>query len=230
MHKNKNKSSYFLIIILAFFIGLFFLIKLIKIKNIECKSQYGPCSNEAQVFLKNLEGKKLSEVRKSIKQYLKEGLVIVDFEAHFKLPNKYEVNIIERKSKYALSFNDNQKLILVDSEGYILSFVENTSLPIVKTSIKPENAGDRVNNATLFSLELMNDLYKIYEIKEGEIKEDSFVVKLNSGERVIFPLEEDREILLSSLTLILSKLNSVKDDLTINVSTIDLRFKNPVLR
>lgn len=230
MRKNKNKSSYFLITIPLFFAGIFFLTGLIKIKKIECKSQYGPCSNEAQVFLENLEGKKLFEVRKSIKGYLREGLVVLDFEAHFKLPDKYEINIIERKPTYALAFNENQKVILVDSDGYIISFVENTSLPIVKTNIKPKNAGEKVEDTVLFSLELMNDLYKTYQVKEGEIKEDSFIVKLNSGERAIFPLIGDREILLSSLTLILSKLNSLEDDPTMNISTIDLRFKNPVLR
>lgn len=230
MRKKKRKFPLSSILIFLVVIASIFLVSSIKIERITCSNQYGSCSKEAETFLRSLEGQKLFFVRRSVKTFLKEGLVIVDYTASFKLPNKYVVNIIERKPKYALLFKETFQATLVDDDGYILAFVENTSLPLVKTKFKPGNTGEKVDSTSLFVLKLMADLNSFYQVKEGELTEDGFKVKLNSGENVIFPLTGDKEILLSSLAITLSKLNSMKDDPTMIINTIDLRFKNPVLR
>jgi len=222
------KTPYILFLFLIIACVYFF--NFIKINKITCKSQYGPCSKEVEIYLEGLESQKLSFVRKNIKTYLKEGLMVVDYTTSYKLPNIYEVYIIERKTTHALLFGIGSQIALVDDDGYILSFVESSSLPIVKTYSKTGNAGDKVEEEALFALKLMTDLHFYYQVNEGEITKDGMKIELNSGKKAIFPLNGDKGILLSSLGLILSKLNSVDDDLKMSINTIDLRFKNPVLR
>ncbi len=225
------KNPYFILLLLLAVIVFF--INSIKIHHINCKSQYGPCSREAQTFLDGLEGKSLAAVRKSIKGFLKDGLVVKDYTASYKVPNKYEIRIIERKPMYALLFSQTSQIALVDDEGYALSFEENTSLPLVKTERDPQSIIETVDDETLFALKLMRDMHFFYQVNEGEMDDDSLRMKLNSGERVIFPLNGDKGILLASLGLVLSRLNSIDNDLKIEtgiINTIDLRFNNPVLR
>ena len=74
----------------------------------------------------------------------------------------------------------------------------------------------------------------MYQINIGEIINDSLVIELDSGTKVLFPLEGDKQILLGALRLIDSKVTTEGEELSgvdgQVVETIDLRYKNPVLR
>ena len=77
-------------------------------------------------------------------------------------------------------------------------------------------------------------MFSTYQVQDGEIIDSNLVVEVTGGRSVIFPLQGDKEVLMGSLNLILSRLNSEDEKSRIegaeNVEIIDLRFKNPVLK
>jgi len=202
-------------VIVIFVVLIFFLVpRLIKIAKIECESQYGVCPEEAQLAISNLQFTNLSEAKKQVKNSLKDNLLISDYSMQYAFPDKLKISILLKKARFAVYNKDSGEYLLVGGNGQVLGSTDSTSLPTVVQS------GDTPN---LLALSLMEGVFAMYQIGEGEIVSDSLVVELPSGKRVIFPLGEDKdkEVLLGSLRLIFS---NVQD------KEIDLRFKNPVLR
>lgn len=207
--------------------------RFVKINSVYCKSQYGPCNFNLQKSLDQFQTKSLSDSRKGLENLLETDDSIDEYTIHFKLPDRLEVNVLEKKAFIALKNENSDLAILVDKDGYGISFQENTSLPLVTTYKDLPDVGESVDKRTLFAMNLMSDLFVLYGVRTGEMLPDGLVVDLTSGERVIFPLEGDKQILSASLTVILNKLKQGGDDTRIelgSVREIDLRFKNPVLR
>ena len=66
----------------------------------------------------------------------------------------------------------------------------------------------------------------MYQVGCGVISNDTLVVDMKDGFKVIFPLEGDEQVLLGSLRLIYSKIQTSNLN---NYKQVDLRFANPVL-
>lgn len=68
------------------------------------------------------------------------------------------------------------------------------------------------------------------------MENNSLLVELNDYPKIIFPLEGDREVLVGTAIFILSKINKIGisdgkiADIQSRISTIDLRYKNPVIK
>jgi cell division septal protein FtsQ len=167
----------------------------------------------------------LFEAKKELKTVLTSDVLVTDFSFQFKLPNTLQVNLLERKPKFALKKRGSGAFALVDSRGIVVSYQDTSALPVLIMSDTPPNVGEMVSDKTLFALEILSDIFSMYQVKSGDLEDESLVIELKGGLRVIFPLEADRKVLLGSLRLILSRLNEES-----NVSTIDLRYKNPVLK
>jgi len=207
----------------------------ITIEEIACSSQWGPCNNQVSSYFDSLEGKNIFKTKKLINSYFEENSSVVNFSIQYQIPNKYKVNVIERSPHFALFFVNHNKnvLSLVDFEGYVLAFQETSSFPLVETTKTPANVGEKVDSRTLFSLEIVGYLKDFYEIEKGVITNESLEVTFKNGIKVLFPTVGDKELLVSSLGVILTKLNSGEVDSNIDIdsiNTIDLRFNNPVLR
>lgn len=209
---------------------VFALPRVMKITSIVCKSQYGPCSEGLAYKLASLQGQSLSAVKKSLKLVLGSEPAISNYSFQLKLPPSLEVNLVEDKALFALTASDKKHFFLVDNGGVVVRIQDNSNLPLVILGENPPNVGEKVNPKSLFALQTVSDLYRLYQIKEGRLVNDSLETYLPSGQKVIFPLEGDRELLVGSLALIISRLNQADKDSNIKVSVIDLRFKNPVLR
>ncbi|RLC32944.1 hypothetical protein DRH13_00650 [Candidatus Woesebacteria bacterium] len=228
---------FFGFILLAIFVSLFILVpKKLKINNITCQSQFGPCNTSILGLIdKTSNGNKsLDEVKKELHGILANSILISDYSFHFQFPNKIEVNLIERKPKYALKAKGTDSYALVDKEGHVIYFQDLTGLPVLITTEPPPNVGETVSNKTFFALEVLYGMFSSYQVREGKIEDESLVIELSQGPKVIFPLEGENEILLGSLRLVLSKLNNDDQDSKIEnvsgASIIDLRFKNPVIK
>lgn len=250
MARRKKRGSNTInlkIIVLVIFLllagGLYYAIpRYVKINSTTCKSQYGPCSKRVEEKLEEVKGQNLFDTKESLDDFLSKETMISDFNMHFKLPDRFEVNILTRKPVFALAYEEGNAAALIDKNGYVLSFQEKTSLPAVETENTPPDVGNKVPEKELFSLRLMSDLYEFYQVSEGKMEKDGLTIELGTGERVIFPLEGDRQVLIASLSVILSKLNNEADDTRIKNDdgdivgscapgcTIDLRYKNPVIR
>ncbi len=201
--------------------------RIIKIGEIKCQSQFGPCNINVEASVNEVEkrNRSLYEAKRELQNILADDILVSDYSFQFKLPNTLEVNLLERKPKYAVRQKETNSFALIDSDGYVIYFQETTTLPVLIVSEAPPNVGSIVSEKNLFSLELLYNLFSSYQIRTGIVENESLVIELNQGPRVIFPLEGDREVLLGSLRLILSRLNDSGQ-----VSTIDLRFKNPIIK
>lgn len=233
----KYVKAFFGFILLAVFVSLFFVVpKKLKIKDIACQSQFGPCNTNILGFINKVENgeKSLSDVKKELHGILSSSILISDYSFHFQFPNKIEVNLIERKPKYAVKAEGTDSYALIDKEGYVIYFHDLTGLPVLLTTEPPPNVGEIISDKTFFALEILYGMFSSYQVREGVIEDESLVIELSQGPRVIFPLEGEKEILLGSLMLVLSKLNNDGQDSKIEnvsgASIIDLRFKNPVIK
>ena len=219
------------------FVGLFFVIpKKLKIKKIVCQSQFGPCSASVLGSIDKIENgeKNLNDVKKELQGILSSSALVSDYSLHFQFPNIVEVNLLERKPEYAIKAKDTDSHALIDKEGHVIYFQDLTGLPVLITTEPPPNVGEVVSDKTFFALEILYGMFSSYQVREGKIENESLVIELSQGPKVIFPLEGEKDILLGSLRLVLSKLNNDGQDSKIEnvsgASIIDLRFKNPVIK
>lgn len=231
--KKGKKTFLILILVAGFLTGGFYSTRYLIIKDITCKSQYGPCRESLEKILKGSVGKSIFKAREELKINLKNELLVSDFSIHFTLPNSLQISVLERKANFALANMENSQFALVDEDGYVLSIRDEISLPIVKIDKTLPSVEERVSDEMLFSLKLTREMYIFYQTREAFLTSEGLVINLKTGEKVIFPLGKDRQVLLASLDVILSKLNSSESNSTIgknSVNTIDLRFENPVVR
>ena len=207
-----------------------FVPKFIRIDEVVCVSQFGPCVLDDKLSL--LAGKSLDEVKKEVSNVLSQEDSIADFSIQFKIPGTLEVAVIEKKPKFALKDSSADLLALVDKEGKVLKIVEESSLPRVTTAGRLPNVGERVKEESFFALNILYNLAASYAVVAGRIENNALVVNLPQGYKVVFPLSGDKDVLLGALRLLIERLNEGGKDSRINggVTEIDLRFKNPVLK
>ncbi len=229
----KYLKFIFPIIILILLVGSIVLVpRLILIKHISCQSQYGNCFNSLEEKLKGAEGKSLREAKKEIEDILKNDLSLSDYSTQFKIPDTLKISLLEDKPKFTLKSLSKNVYGLVNKSGVVLKIEDNSTLPCVEVEGSIPNVGEKVSEKDFFALKIVSGLYSLYQIDKGKIQNESLLVELKNGIKVIFPLEGDKDVLLGALRVILNRLNEDEKESKINkvVYEIDLRFKNPVLR
>lgn len=235
MKKKNNllKKTKFLAIPFALIlvVVLFFLApKVLKVNNISCNNQYGPCSSYLTEKLDKFHGSSYGDAKKEIRKILENEIAVSDYSQHYRIPNILVVDIIEKKPSYSILGTDKGVYASVDSEGVILRLEDTTNLPYIKVEEKVGNLGDKVTENNLFALRIMEKVFSAYSVKTGVIKDDTLFVELTTPVSVIFPLSGDPDLLMASLDLIIRRLKAEGELSKIEIDTIDLRYKNPVLR
>ena len=226
---KRAKKSYVAIGVLAILVIASVSISgIIPVKKISCESQFGPCRKQVEDALSKYQGESLRKAKKQITSLLTTEVFIESFDVRFTLPANLKVYVIEKKPVYALNDLEKQAIALTDKEGYIVSIVETTNLPVLSGRGLFGGVGEKVDGETLFGLAVVSDMFQFYQVKEGVLGKSGLTVELKEGSTVIFPLEGDRAVLISSLRLIISKLEEEGEGKSKGV-TIDLRFKNPVV-
>ena len=213
---------------------IFSLPKLVKINQIFCLNQYGNCGDYFLLKIKDFEGQSLFNSKKSLTKYLTNEPSIEEFSLVYKFPDKIQAMIIEKKAKFALKDINQNFYVLIDENGLVLRIQNSSTLPYVITDEMFKNVGEKVSSKEKFALDLIYDFSITYQLHLGIIKNDSLTVELPKGLQLIFPLEGDKTLLLSSLNAILERLNTGAKDTKIEkakiVKSIDLRFKNPIIK
>lgn len=220
-------------ILLIFFLFFPFLVlpRLIKVKKVECHSQYGLCSNELLIKVNSVLGDSIDGAKKKAAEVFKNTQLIENYSFRFKLPSTLRIDLILKKPKYALYSKETKEIVVVDGKGVVLEKATDTNLPHVTISDNLPNVGEVVDSKKIFALEIIHSIYYLYQVKSGEIINDSLEVIIPGSAKIIFPLGGERDILLGSIKLILSRLNQDENSLKIGkVKEIDLRYKNPVIR
>lgn len=199
----------------------------IKVKII-CKSQFGGCPSEIQSITGKSSNKSIFAAKREIKKNLSGNYLVSDYSFQFKLPDILLVNLIVKKPFAAIVDNTSKNAYLVGADGKILSVSGGTTLPAVFTDNINKKPGDNIEGGQLFALKIVSGVFEMYQVRSGILQNNTLLVELPAGTRVIFPLEGDTDILLGSLRLIYSRIQSA--DYAGKYKEIDLRFKNPVLR
>jgi hypothetical protein len=205
------------------------------IKSITCTSQNGECSQRIKNGIGQYVGMTLPASQRSVRDFLTHELVSKEMTIRYKYPSTLAISVIETKPVFALSNNDENNFRLLDTEGNVLSEANETNMPYANISGDLPAVGTKVNEGYVFTLGLLSDLSSSYQISKGELTDAGLLVELPTKTKVLFPLEGDRELLLGSFILVINQLNSVKvgstmEKVEINGKTLDLRYKNPVIR
>ncbi len=232
--KSALKIVLPLVFISAVIVPVYAIPKVIKISQIVCATQFGPCSEEIANKLSAIEGKDLPQTKSEVDNYLDNLSFVSKHNSRFLLPSTLKVDLLVKKAQYSLQSGYGQ-LALVDKDGYVLSYNEASLLPSLETSSTPPSVGSKVDDKELFSLKLLGYLNRLYGVNKGQIQGESLNVILNQGPKVILPLYGDDKVLVGGLVLIMNQLNNDAFDSKMKIDcgancTVDLRFKNPVIK
>ena len=209
------------VILLVFVVGLsVFLPRALKITSIDCKSQYGPCDIELTKEITQLRGKNYLEAKKKLGKILVDNSKVKSFSLSFTFPQTFTINLVQTKAIAAIY--ENEEYVLLNDTGLIVSEVSETDLP---TAVVTPNSSFDAQSHYIFVANLMQKMFLVYGVKIAVIEKDYINFDLNMGKKIYFPLEGDVDILMGSLQVILSRLNSESD-----YRIIDLRFKNPIIK
>ena len=196
---------------------VFFTIRNFKVAKIICVSQYGECIPGVREKLESFGECSYSACKRSIKAILASEPNINRYSYQLKNPTTIEVLVEERRPVFSLK-GTNQKW---------------SDLPSLTIDGPLPNPGQNVSVEILSGLELVMGVGKLHDIEVSKIENLYLRVYLKNGYKIIFPLGGDRDFLLGATVLILNELN--KDEMSSKIEvgqlkTIDLRFKNPVLK
>ena len=212
---------------------VFFTIRNFKVAKIICVSQYGECIPGVREKLESFGECSYSACKRSIKAILASEPNINRYSYQLKNPTTIEVLVEERRPVFSLKGTNQKWSALVDENGLVLEITESSELPSLTIDGPLPNPGQNVSVEILSGLELVMGVGKLHDIEVSKIENLYLRVYLKNGYKIIFPLGGDRDFLLGATVLILNELN--KDEMSSKIEvgqlkTIDLRFKNPVLK
>jgi hypothetical protein len=212
-------------------LAIFLIPRKIIISKIKCESQYGPCSDILSTKLSSWQGKNYQRVQGEIKQYLTKAPSVSTSSLQYNFPDILVVHVLARKPQVALTSEGTGFSFLLDKDGLVVDKVSSSNLPTIITTYDLPSLGKKVDDTTFFVQEILSGVFYMEGVKRGTLEKDSFTIPLPEGLTLIFPIKGDRDVLLGAARLILSRLNNPSDASKIGkVSTIDLRYKNPVLK
>lgn len=230
---KKYKVYIILFLIVAVFCIAVRLITSISISDISCRSQYGECSQPIKEKLENVRNCRLLACKKNIDTVLSGVWLVDDYRYQLKLPPKIEVFLVEKKPKYSITSRSLNLSAQLDSEGMVLDIREDSKLPGYIIEGNLPNPGTTVSEGENFALQLIYGASLIQDIEKSTLEDNLLSVDMVGGINILFPLDGDRDFILGSLALILNQLKKESLDSKIEsgqISIIDLRYKNPVLR
>ncbi len=213
---------------------IYFIPKIIKIRvnEITCSNQYGACDKELLETFQKLTGKELVIVKDEIRGVLSNNIIIDKYLVSYRFPDKLEINVIEKKPLFAVKTSEG--FYLVSKNGTILKKTDFTNLPVIELAVGGYTTGAMVDDNVLFSLEIVREMSSYYSVKNSLYGENVVKVQLKDGPLIIFPSSGDIQLLIGSANLVLLELNSGYQDTRIDnrkpVKSVDLRYKNPVLK
>jgi len=213
--------SILLIVIFTFFIPSA-IKKLVRINKIECVSQFGSCSYN---FLTGDYG----FVKRQIEDTLRNNIEVNSYLIQYKIPSTVRVDLVLKRPKYSVK-NSSGVYYILDKDGVVIKVSNQSDLLNIDHDVDHE-IGDKVSNEVLFALKLISKVQVINGILVSKIENNILIIELNNGIKIMLPLEGDIDVLAGSLRLIFSRLNEGSQGIRIeDVSEIDLRFKNVILR
>lgn len=217
-----RRIIFLVILLLITVLGAYLFFFKIKITTIRCKSQFGPCSKSIEDLTQKSLHLTVLSARKSLENVLSGEDKINKFKLHYLFPNTYTIDVVENKGEVAVSGNTTGPFKLFSREGVYIDEVADTSLP--KVLVKASRVNDKdIKSAIIITY----NLSKIYSVSLAELTSEGLAANV-SGLTITFPLDRDIDVILGSLQLILSRLNTLSENH--KISSVDLRYENPVIK
>ena len=97
--------------------------------------------------------------------------MVRDFSIQYKILDNLNIYLLIEKAKFCLKSDNYDVYSLIDRDGETLELKKDCNLPVVNISDKIPNVGEKVSDSILSSLNLINQIFISYNIKEGKIIE-----------------------------------------------------------
>lgn len=215
-----------LLLILAIGVALLGRSGAVWVTSISCSTQYGPCSGEEEEKLQEFLGKNIFTLSGGeVKERFLGDFTIRQVLVEKRFPANLRVVLEKRKPLVALRSKSlaQDGVFLVDRDGVILDFVEQSPLPHL-TDGGNFVVGGNVDDKFLQAVTLLSLTFKAQQSTLGEVQDDFMTVKVGETE-VRYSLERDPKVSVGALQLIMTR-SRIDGKLP---KTADLRYSNPVL-
>jgi len=214
-----------LLAIAALVVGAVFVPRFLVIRTVGCSNQFGLCDAELKSNLEDVRGMSLLDGERKAREILSQDPQVVNSAVTYLVPGSLEIKTIVKKPEVATTL-DGTEYFIYDTFNEFVERTPQTELPILIIEDNREEP---------FARELFRALFRYYGLREGRLTHQGLEVQLDGGVLVIFPKNGDIDILLGSLSIVLSRLNTLSENPTMNSTgrnfrELDLRFSRPVLR
>ncbi len=226
----KNFALIISLFVIFFLLPIFF----VNFEEIECvEGSNLSCSSGESSSLKQFVGKKFFYIYSNGKKISSlPGILKYDL-VFFPFSKKAIFNLKKSLPFIAVNHSSNS-FFLIDEDGVVVQYTDKkVSLPVVGVESFSYKVADKIPEDLFLSLRVFSYIHNLYKIEKGTIFGDRIEIYIRNGPILVLPKEDYRRILgrarflLDSVT---ANPEKFKLDKSITYITIDLRYKNPVLR
>lgn len=211
--------------------GLVLGIRKITLSEVVCTAESDQCVEGITGDFADLPGQPLVYAKQVLQAKLAQNVLVKSFTVSYKLPNSLAVAVVARQPAYAFWAKDFRQAALVDTDGVVVGYSNAPGLPTITVESATPSVGQTVSQELLSAEQIYAKVALLHPISEAKFLDGHLSIKLADSYLVLFPLDSDTDVLVGSLALLLARLNSQAQEFTIDpISTIDLRFGNPVLK
>lgn len=232
MSKRKLAYIFLTILLLSIFIFPYFL----KVRSVSCITEDGNCSMEIMSDLEQVKGDSYFQAKKKAISFLSQNPLVASYKIYFSFPDVFLVKVGLVKINYILKNSRTGSFYLINSLGEVLAEkgdIDKRSF--VESEFYDLKIGQKVEDKVLKAVSVFSYLDYLYKIDYSRLFEDRLEVKLNNGPVLILPVEgKDERLVVGSVRFLVSQLEDNYEKFRLDKSydniTIDLRYKNPILK
>jgi hypothetical protein len=205
----------------------------VRLSKITCTSFNQKCPAEIQNYLNSLIGKTYINVKNSTNNIPFMFPYVSSLRTKFYLPTSLAIDLNYKKPYAALFWSNTYYLV---SEGSIItSTVGQTSLPVMNISAATLTVGKRIAGNAKMALDILVLLNKGFGVNTANFEDDKLTIIYKSNTKILFPIDIESQKVLGMYALVLSRLNTLNQDSTMNSGnkmpvSVDMRFKNPIFK
>lgn len=223
------------VLVFSFLVFLFLLpVFLVNFEKVECIEKDDVfCSLETSSFLKQFERKNFFSIYSSKKNFFSTPSILNYKFTFFPFEKKVVLRVDENKPFIAID-NFQHSFFLVSNEGVLVQKTgRKLDIPVVGVKDFNYEVGDKISDDLLLSLKAFFYIHRLYKVEKGIIFNDRVEIYMKDGPALILP-RGDYKTVLSRTVFLLNTISTIPEKFNLDKSltyiTIDLRYKNPVLR
>lgn len=220
----RRKKVFSILIIFGSLALLIVVYHRLKINRIDCQSQFGPCDDEIVSTLNSQEGKPIFSSYSSVREELNNHPKVSNYNIRFSNPRSLSVNVTQRRPQVAVIAEGANEYYLYSHDGILLESKNETQLPVIHISDISVITKEQMD----FVIGMAYAINQTYNVEDILIKDGGMEFEVIGAPKIIFPVQGEIDVLLGSLTFVLSQLNSQLGEF--RMEFIDFRFKNPVIK